>query len=71
MSAACEPVTQVCLLQYDTAQSRVHNLKHVRPSVTYAVQGLSYYVKVEQHKKSKHNPVPSKDFEVMLLDITH
>ena len=25
MSAACEPVTQVCLLQYDTAQSRVHN----------------------------------------------
>ena len=31
MSVACEPVTQVCLLQYDTAQSRVHNPNmHVR-----------------------------------------
>ena len=38
MSAACEPVMQMCLLQYDTDQSRVHT-PNMRVRFTYTVQG--------------------------------
>ena len=43
MSAACEPVMQMCLLQYDTAQSRVHNPQHARPPLLTLCKGnISY-----------------------------
>ena len=64
-------VMRMCLRQHDTTQSRGSQPKTCASVLTYAVQGLSYHIKVEKHKKSQHNPVPSKDLEVMLLDIPH